>query len=503
MKRSLILPLLLIATPLQAQTGPSLQQRIAAVLAEAGPGTRWGMVIADSEGREVVAIDPEGRYVPASNTKMFTTAAAFWKLPELDQPDQAARTSAYLVAGKGKVSDVVLLGRGDARLSSAADCKVDCLVTIADAIAAKTRTVGNVIGDDSLFPDERWSPGMSWNNIPTRSGTATSALTLDDNEEVITVTAGPDGKANFASSGYFTLQNEVEVLPQITAMAEVSASSPPKPAPQVINRTNLDVARLPGSKVLRITGTLVTGSKPQTVRAGVDDPAERAAWTLAQMLRARGVKVVGRISARHALPSAGEAKAAVTAAVEAVGLAVSEPVAETMPAPHAEDLRIINKDSQNLHAEILLRRVGLLQGNGSIADGQKVVTAMLTEAGLKPNQFYFADGSGMSTYNRVAPRGVVTFLRWTARQPWGESFRGTLPVGGVDGTLANRFKGTSLEGQVFAKTGTLNATNSLAGYFTAKSGRTFTFALYANDVPEGVRATALAERALVIAAEAN
>lgn len=128
---------------------------------------------------------------------------------------------------------------------------------------------------------------------------------------------------------------------------------------------------------------------------------------------------------------------------------------------------------------------------------------MLTEAGLKPNQFYFADGSGMSTYNRVAPRGVVTFLHWTARQPWGESFRATLPVGGVDGTLASRFKGTSLEGKVFAKTGTLNATNALAGYFTAQSGRTFTFALYANDVPEGVRATALAERALLIAAEAN
>ena len=184
-------------------------------------------------------------------------------------------------------------------------------------------------------------------------------------------------------------------------------------------------------------------------------------------------------------------------------MAAAEPVGQALPGPLRADLSIINKDSQNLHAELLLRRVGLVEGTGSIADGQRHVTAMLTSAGLKPHQFYFADGSGMSTYNRVAPRGVVTFLRWTAAQPWGADFRATLPIGGVDGTLSNRFKGTSLQGKVFAKTGTLNATNALAGFLTARSGKTLTFAIYANDVPEGVRATSLAERALVLAAEAN
>ena len=73
-----------------------------------------------------------------------------------------------------------LIGRGDARMSAAPDCKVDCLATLADAIAAKTRVVGDVLGDASWFPDQRWSPGMSWNNIQSRYGTGVSALTIDD-----------------------------------------------------------------------------------------------------------------------------------------------------------------------------------------------------------------------------------------------------------------------------------------------------------------------------------
>jgi D-alanyl-D-alanine carboxypeptidase/D-alanyl-D-alanine-endopeptidase (penicillin-binding protein 4) len=77
---------------------------------------------------------------------------------------------------------VILTGRGDARLSSAPDCVANCLAALADAVAARTRRVGDVVGDDSLFRDQRWSPGVSWEDLQERYGTAVSALTLDDNE---------------------------------------------------------------------------------------------------------------------------------------------------------------------------------------------------------------------------------------------------------------------------------------------------------------------------------
>jgi D-alanyl-D-alanine carboxypeptidase/D-alanyl-D-alanine-endopeptidase (penicillin-binding protein 4) len=109
----------------------------------------------------------------------------------------------------------------------------------------------------------------------------------------------------------------------------------------------------------------------------------------------------------------------------------------------------------------------------------------------------------MSTYNRLSPRAVVKLLRWAAAQPWGAQWRQSLPVAGVDGTLARRFRGTSLERRLFAKTGALNATNALSGYMIARSGRTLTFSFFANDIPGGGGATATMDAALQLIADSN
>jgi len=156
---------------------------------------------------------------------------------------------------------------------------------------------------------------------------------------------------------------------------------------------------------------------------------------------------------------------------------------------------------------LLIRRVGLTGGligsEGGVADGQKQVEAMFTAAGVDRTAFDFSDGSGMSTYNRISPRGMVRLLNWITAQPWGGAFRDTLPIGGVDGTLSRRFKGTPLEGRIFAKTGSINATSALAGYLIANSGRTLTFAIYANDMPSGTTATPVMDAALLAVAQAN
>jgi D-alanyl-D-alanine carboxypeptidase/D-alanyl-D-alanine-endopeptidase (penicillin-binding protein 4) len=174
-----------------------------------------------------------------------------------------------------------------------------------------------------------------------------------------------------------------------------------------------------------------------------------------------------------------------------------------LPPPLADDVARINKASQNVHAELLLRRVGLAKGSGSIADGVSAVAAMMEQAGVPRTAWDISDGSGMSTYNRLAPRAVVTLLRWIAKQPWGAQWRASLPIAGLDGTLANRFRGTALERRLFAKTGGLNATSALSGYMIGGSGRTLTFAFFANDVPGGGGATATMDAVLQLIAAAN
>ena len=461
----------------------TLQARIEAVFTESGSGARFGMVVATADGAELVAIAPDARFIPASNTKIFTTAAAFATMAGLDAPDAAGGASVRLDGEGRSVPDVVLTGNGDARLSSAPDCVANCLATLADAVAARTRAVGDVIGDDTLFPDQRWSPGMSWNNIGTRSGTAASALSLDDNELPLRVApAAPGRPPTIDAPPYFTIDNRATTV--------------------AAGATALGFERLPGSQVVRLTGMIAAGSAPATLRLGIDDPAHYAAWRFKALLEARGVRVAGTVSARHRAPTAAD-DPAIRGSAPAMRPPRPPALAQLTPPPLAADLAVINKASQNLHAELLLRRLGRVNGTGSIADGIAAVRATVTRAGMPRAAWDAADGSGMSTYNRLAPRGVVTFLRWTAAQPWGAAWRDTLAVAGVDGTLVNRFRGTSLAGRLHAKTGGLNATNALSGFMTARSGRTLVFSAYANDVPEGVRASGAIDAALEMVAAAN
>jgi serine-type D-Ala-D-Ala carboxypeptidase/endopeptidase (penicillin-binding protein 4) len=447
------------AALLLVAAGP-VQEQVAGELAAASPGTRWGLVVATQEGEELLALLPDQRFVPASNTKIFTTAALFASGIDLDGADAEGGATVRLEPRPGRAPDVVLAGHGDARLSAAADCVSDCLRTLADAVAAKARVVGDVVGDDSWFPDERWSPGMSWNNMPTRSGTGIGALSIDDNEIPLAVAPGA-----VTGNGYYRIEDRT-----------VRGGA-----------TDLSFDRAPGGLVVRVTGTV---REPRTLRLGVDDPALYAAWALAGMLRARGVRVTGRVVARHRPLDAGDDPAK-------RGAVVARPPAPAVLArvsgpPLIDTATVTNTVSQNVYAELLLRRVGRVRGTGSIADGQAAVARMMAAAGVPRTAYDFADGSGMSSYNRVSPRATVALLRWTQAQPWGAKWRATLPRPG-EGTLRRRFADGPM---VEAKTGALNATAALAGFVTAKSGRVLVFAFYAGDVPGDGNATRAMDAAL-------
>ncbi|WP_309622448.1 D-alanyl-D-alanine carboxypeptidase/D-alanyl-D-alanine-endopeptidase [Novosphingobium sp.] len=474
------------ARPVAAQDGTT-QRAVEAVLAEAPKGTRFGLLVVDLQGRVIVSVNPDMRFVPASNTKLFTTAAALALLPRAEWPDAEGGAQVFLMPGTtGKPKDVVLYGRGDARLSSAADCKVDCLAVLADAVAAKTRVVGDVIGDDSYFPDQRWSAGMSWNNIGDYNATAASALSLDANELPVRVIADPaGGPPLIAAPPYLIVRNEA---------LTVNAGAP----------TTLQLEHRVNSREFRLYGTIAVGAPEWRARVGIDDPADYAATVFARMLRERGVKVLGTVQVRHQ-PVMGKDLQPAVAAGQAVAVAEwGAPIAAVTPPPLAELIPLINKPSQNHHAELLLRRIGRVNGgSGSVEDGLAAERALFIRAGVPAEGFDLFDGSGMSSYNRASPRAMIALLRWGIRQPWGTAWLASFPVAGRDGTLTKRFAGTPLEGRIQAKTGTLNATNALSGTMTTASGRRLFFAFFANDVPDGASAVPIMEKVLEVVAAAN
>jgi D-alanyl-D-alanine carboxypeptidase/D-alanyl-D-alanine-endopeptidase (penicillin-binding protein 4) len=458
-------------------------QQVEAILAAAPSGVRFGLVVERPDGTRLVSISPTARFIPASNTKIYTTLAAFADIVRLQAAAQGTGVRIE-PAGEGQV-DVVLEGRGDATLSSAPDCTVQCLATLADAVAARSVRVRHVIGDATWYPDERWSSGMSWNNIPFRSGTGIAALSVDDNEIRLDVTPGAEGASPVVSGdGYFAIENRA-----------ISIAG---------DKADLSYWRMPGSMALVVSGTIGTATAPERVRLAVDDPAHRAAWQLARMLEQRGVKVLGQVLSQYRAlapqddPQHPDYPAARQEPPEAM---LAQLPAEDL----AADITVINKVSQNVHAELMLRRVGRLSGTGSIASGQAAIASLAEQAGISGESFTLADGSGMSTYNRLSPDGTVAILRFAAQQEWGARWRGTLPVGGVDGTLARRFAGTALEGRIFAKTGSLNASRALSGYMLGASGELLTFSAFANDIPPDADDAAIAalDAALVAIAEAH
>ncbi len=150
--------------------------------------------------------------------------------------------------------------------------------------------------------------------------------------------------------------------------------------------------------------------------------------------------------------------------------------------PISEDVRVINKVSQNLHAEILLRLLGREKGTaGTVEGGLEVLRGFLTQASVPADQYLFYDGSGLSRQNLVTPHAVVQLLRYAAEQPWGNVYRSTFPLSGVDGSLSDRFKNTKLQGRVNGKTGSLGGVKALSGYAKTDKGEQVAFSILSNN----------------------
>mgnify|MGYP003631017729 FL=1 len=454
-------------------------------------GVRWGLLVTDAQGHEIAAINPDQRFLPASNTKLFTTAAAFrWQEDLAAMLPRLATFVALEDVGETGAPTLVLHGRGDPHLTDTPDCETRCLATLADAVAAIGLTsLTHVVGDDTWFPDERWGPAWSWDDLQTSYGTATSALTINNNTATLTVAPASEGApANVTwapSDAAYTIVND-------TVTAEWPGQGDEAPEDDLI------VSHLPGTSLVHVAGHVPPGSAPRAFQLGLDDPALAAATRLTALLQARGITVEGPPMARHRAPGT-PPEAAFTGLDDG-----DPPLAALAPPAFPDALADISKDSQNLYAELMLRHLGHLSEDGAAEAGLARVDALLEEAGAAPNGHDLFDGSGMSVYNRVSPRTIVTLLTYAAAQDWGSAWKDTFPIGGVDGSLQRRFRGTILEGKIFAKTGTLKGTNALSGYMTAASGQTLTFAIIANERPLAVSsATPMMDAALIRIAAGN
>jgi D-alanyl-D-alanine carboxypeptidase/D-alanyl-D-alanine-endopeptidase (penicillin-binding protein 4) len=157
-------------------------------------------------------------------------------------------------------------------------------------------------------------------------------------------------------------------------------------------------------------------------------------------------------------------------------------LASRTSAPLLEDLRITDKVSQNLHAELALRAVGRARrGIGSFEAAREEEKVFLAEAGIEPGAYNLLDGSGLSRLDLVTPAAVVKLLRYMYDSPARDNWISLLPVGGQDGTLATRFGDGAAAGHIHAKTGSLSHVSALSGYAEKPGGQWVAFSILVNN----------------------
>jgi serine-type D-Ala-D-Ala carboxypeptidase/endopeptidase (penicillin-binding protein 4) len=431
----------------------------------AGQGA-WGALVVDAVSGEVLYQRNAGNFfVPASNMKLFTTALALAKLG----PDYRFRTTVEtrgVISPDGLLSsDLVLVGRGDPNLSNrrfpfAVKEEFDgaperVLAELADAVVARgvKAISGDVVGDDSYIPRERYPSGWEIDDMVWEYGAAISAIVVDDNTVHLTLAAG-------AQPGDAVRAVVVPATPDFLLENRVLTSAPG-------TKSDLTLTREPGSQVVVVSGTMPADGAPRTLVMALQEPAQHAAALLQSLLEARGVNISGVARTTH----------------ESVELADAPKVlAEHQSVPLRDSVKLVNKISQNLHTEMYLRTAARQSGPWKTPEElAKFPESFYGEAGIVTGDVVQSDGSGLSRHDLVTPRSLVAILRYAQAQPWFNLYYDSLPVAAVDGTLEDRLKNTAAAGRIHAKSGSLEHVRTRSGYAETASGRRLIFSFMGNN----------------------
>jgi D-alanyl-D-alanine carboxypeptidase/D-alanyl-D-alanine-endopeptidase (penicillin-binding protein 4) len=438
-------------------------------------------------GKTIFEENAEKFFMPASNMKSFTVAAAMEKL----SPNFRFVTSVYANAQPDTTGtikgDLTVFGRGDVSFSTAFynGDYFKGLDNLADKIAQAgvKKIEGNLVGDESYFTGSAIPTGWEWDDLQWYYGAEVSALPLNDNALDLTVKPSTVGAPC-----------AVHLLPFNPVVRIVNTC---KTTAAGVKR-DLTVKKAIEQNVLEISGTMPVGDRGFTDYVTVSHPAELFIALLKQRLEQKGVVITGQprvIGAKE--------KAVLAAASQVTPVEITRLESPPFSVVAAKTL----KPSQNMYTETILWTLGeqgrsfsMLNGNGtksqdnpflnpkstSAERGIFVVRNFLDEIGVAPDGLIQYDGSGLSRHNLVTPAALVQLYTYMAKQSrYASVWYDALPVGGVDGTLKSRFADSRTSGNVHAKTGTIDQVSALSGYVTTSTGEKLVFSIIVNGIVEG------------------
>ena len=426
---------------------------------------QWGMLVIDPVAAETLYSRNAGKLLmPASNMKIVTGATALALLG----PDYRYRTA---IVARGSVRDAghdgyrAVVGRGDPTVSD--QMRRDAmqpLRDLADSVSARgiRRVRGSIVPAGDAFPGTPLGYGWAWDDLDYPYGAGVDELLFNEGFSRLVLRGGE--RAGETPS-VTTLPARTYPRVRVTALtvAPPPPTPPETPADSTRPRPRLTFAADTSPGGIVVSGSIIAGDTA-VLEVAHRDPTAAYLAAFAEALRERGVAVDAAADVRRDSSFVGDT----------IVVMVSPPLAEILPA--------LEKPSQNQIAEALLKTLGLERaGVGTADSGRRVVERQLIEWGADTTGFAIRDGSGLSRHNYLSPETIARVLDVMRRHPSFAVFYGALPVAGVDGTLRSRMKGTAAEGNVHAKTGTIDKARALSGYVTMADGRFLQFSLVANN----------------------
>ena len=404
--------------------------------------SRWGILIQPlSSTATLYSRDAQKYLIPASNVKLLTTAAALQKLGA----DFRIKTSVY----SGENGSLYVAGRGDPSISEAQ------LQSLAQQLKHRgVDRVNELIGDDSYFQGSAVNPNWEWEDAQAGYGAPINSLIFNQNAIELLLSPqdlGQPLKVTFAEP---KLANQWQIQNNSVTDAQNESEF-------------IEVGREFDRPAIRVSGQLKVGAESESAYVAVVNPANNFLQHFQQVLAAEGIPV------KQAL-------------VASVSRNFNQELATVESPPLEELVRVTNRESNNLYAEVLLRLLGKVtdkmpqQQEDTDEIGLKELKTALTQLGVNPNSYILADGSGLSRHNLISPEALVQTLRFMANSPAASIYRQSLPIAGESGTLKNRLNITPNRVILQAKTGTLSGVSALSGYIEVPDYEPLVFSIIVN-----------------------
>ncbi|MFN3939224.1 MAG: D-alanyl-D-alanine carboxypeptidase/D-alanyl-D-alanine-endopeptidase [Chitinophagales bacterium] len=419
----------------------------------------WGFCLMDPvNGTILSAYEKEKSLVPASGVKAITTLVAL----QLLGPNY---TFATKIEYDGTLADGVLKGNiyitgsGDPTLGSnriSGFPRYDTLFAQwADIIqsAGIKKIDGSIVGDASVFDNVVIPGSWNWDDIGQYYGAGVSGLNLYENMYTI----------------YYSSNKSVtkidSVFPKLEGITFINEVRPEGTG------NNAYIFGGPDSYLRTITGTIPPGVKAYKVEGAMPDPVLFAAAELKRCLESKGISVSQNATTfRQMQQGPGFTKLP------------RKTIHVHKSAPLSAIIKETNGKSINLYAEALLKTIGYEKmKTGTQAASIKAVRNFWTTNGFSLKGFNMEDGSGLSRLNTMTAYQMASFMMFGFKQPDFETYKNSMSVAGVSGTLKNIGAGTVAQGKILAKSGSMYKVRSYTGYVQGKSGKIYTFSIIVNN----------------------